>query len=121
MRRHAGPASSAKATDENATMANRPAATKPGNGALSIFNGEPLPDLVEALLQRVEALMHGAVVQIEQIAGGEEAEDPVVALDIEQHGLDRMANESKDAPHNVHIHTPASRSGRNYHDRTSRV
>ena len=75
-------------------------------GPASIFERETLPDFVNLLLERVKTGMHGAVMQVEQVARDQEAENPVMGLDIAQHRLDRMAYESKNAPNSVHLGTP---------------
>src|SRR5450432_1458018 len=68
----------------------------------SIFDGEPLPDFVDPLLHGIEPRMQGAVVQIEDIAKAKKAENPVMALDVRQHRLDRMADKGENAQQRVH-------------------
>src|SRR5258708_2796569 len=69
----------------------------------SIFDGEPLPDFVDPLFERVEPGMQGAVVEIEDIAKGKQSENPVVAFDISQHRFDRMADKGDNAQQRVHV------------------
>ena len=72
----------------------------------SVFDRKPLPHFVDPLVQRIEARVQGAVVQVEDVAERREAEDPVMGLDIVQHRFDRMANEGKDTQHHVHRISP---------------
>ena len=72
----------------------------------SILDGKAFPDFVEALFERVEASMKRAIVEIENIAEREQSEDPVMALDINQHRLDRVSDESKDTQQVVHRTLP---------------
>jgi hypothetical protein len=60
--------------------------------------------------------------QIEKVAGGQETKDPVVTLDVSKHCLDRVTNETKNGPHNVHLISPALKQAAEiYHDRPSPV
>jgi hypothetical protein len=60
----------------------------------SIFDGEPLPDFIDPFFDRVEPRMQGAIVKIENIAEGKKPKNPVMALDIRQYRLDRMADQA---------------------------
>jgi hypothetical protein len=77
-----------------------------GTCRASILDGETLPDFVEALFERVEASMKRTVVEIEDIAKREQSEDPVMALDVDQHRLDRVTDESNDTQQDVHRALP---------------
>jgi hypothetical protein len=56
----------------------------------SILDGRPLANSVDPLVDRIEPRMDGAIMEMEDIAQGGEAEDPVMAFDITQHRLDHM-------------------------------
>src|SRR5438445_8559412 len=83
--------------------------------ARSIFDGEALADFVHALVERIEPRMNRTVMEIEDVAAGEEREDPVVMLDITEDRLDGLANECDHAPHKFHCtssrHASASVAG----------
>src|SRR5205814_9241753 len=68
----------------------------------SIFDGEPLPDFVDPLLDGVEPRMQGTVVEIEDVAEGNQSENPVMAFDIGQHSLDRTADKGDNAQQRIH-------------------
>src|SRR4051812_7480303 len=74
----------------------------------SIFDGETLADFVHALVERIEARVDGAVVEIKDVATGKEREDPMMVLDIAEHRLDGLAHECGHAPHNVHVLPPGT-------------
>jgi hypothetical protein len=68
----------------------------------SIFDGQPLADFVDALVERIEPRVDGAVVELEDVAAGKECEDPVMMLDITKNRLDGLADECDHAPHKFH-------------------
>src|SRR5262249_43322725 len=68
----------------------------------SIFERQPLPDFINALLKRIEPGMQGSVVQIEDVTEGNEAENPVVGFHITQHRLDRVTDPGDNAQQRVH-------------------
>src|SRR3954454_17766141 len=70
--------------------------------ARSIFDGHPLADFVDALVERIEPRVNGAVVEIEDVTAGKEREDPMMMLDIAENRLDRLADECDHAPHKFH-------------------
>src|SRR3954469_17557074 len=72
----------------------------------SIFDGEPLADFVNALVQCIEPRVNGAVVEIEDVSTGEEREYPMMMLDIAKNRLDRLADECDHAPHKFHCIPP---------------
>src|ERR1700751_2910123 len=72
----------------------------------SIFDGEPLPDLIDPLVQRIEARVQGTIMQVENIAERHDAKDPVMGLDVAQHRFDHMADEEEDTQHHVHCISP---------------
>ena len=68
----------------------------------SEFEGEPLSDFVDPLLERIESGVHRLVVKVENITSRQERENPVVGLDIIQHLLDRVPERSYCTRQNVH-------------------
>jgi hypothetical protein len=70
--------------------------------ARSILDGETLADFVNALVERIEPRMNRTVMEIEDVAAGEEREDPMVMLDIAKDSLDGLADECDHAPHKFH-------------------
>ncbi len=46
--------------------------------------------------------MQGAVVEVEDVAEGKQSENPVMAFDIGQHRLDRVADKGDNAQQRVH-------------------
>ena len=72
----------------------------------SIVDGKALPDFVDPLFERIEPGVKGAVVEVEDIAEGEQSEDPMVALDVNQHLFDRMTDERNNTDQDVHRMSP---------------
>jgi hypothetical protein len=70
--------------------------------SLSILDRETLPDFIHALVERVEARVKATVVKIKNIAPGQKAENPVMALDVKQHRFDCVTDEDKNTQHCVH-------------------
>src|SRR5205085_7703312 len=58
----------------------------------SVVHRETLADLVDPLVQCVEARMQAAVVQVEHVADHDEAKDPVVGFHIREDRLDGVAD-----------------------------
>jgi hypothetical protein len=68
----------------------------------SIFNGQALSDLIDPLVERVEAGMKASVLQVENIAEAQKSENPVVAFHIDEYLLDRVTGRSDNTPQSVH-------------------
>jgi hypothetical protein len=69
---------------------------------LSIFERQALSDFVDPLFELIESGMHGAIVEIENIAERDEPENPMVALDVVEHSLDRVTDKIDRVQHNIH-------------------
>jgi len=68
----------------------------------SIFDGEPLPDFIDPLVERVEARVNGSVVEVENIPAGQNSEDPVMRFHVDEHLLNRVTDKNSNVPQDVH-------------------
>src|ERR1700686_1683019 len=68
----------------------------------SIVDRQALPDLIDPLVERVEAGVQTFVLKVEDIAQCQKSEDPVVALQIGEHLFDRVTDCSHNTPQDVH-------------------
>jgi hypothetical protein len=68
----------------------------------SKFDGEAFPDFVYPLFQRVKSGVDGFIVKVKDIAAREGPENPVVALDVDQHLLNRVPHGHNRAQQNIH-------------------
>jgi hypothetical protein len=68
----------------------------------SIFDGEPLPDFIDPLVERVEARVNGPVVKVENIPAGQNSEDPVMRFHVDEHLLNRVTDRNSNLPQDVH-------------------
>jgi hypothetical protein len=68
----------------------------------SKFDGKTLPDFVDALFKRIKSGVKGSVVKVKNIAARESPEDPVVALHVNQHLLNRVPHGGNCAQQTIH-------------------
>jgi hypothetical protein len=68
----------------------------------SIFDGETLPDLIDPLIERIEAGVKASVMQVEYISRGYKSENPVVTFHVDDHLLDSVAYGNDNVPQNIH-------------------
>jgi hypothetical protein len=68
----------------------------------SIFHGEALPDFIDPSVQRIEPCVERLVVKIKNIPAGQQPENPVVALDVVEDLLDRVADGNNNSQQDIH-------------------
>jgi hypothetical protein len=67
-----------------------------------MFEREALSDFIDPLFELIESGVHGTVVQVKNIAERGEPKNPVMAFDVAEHILDRVADKSERVQQNVH-------------------
>jgi hypothetical protein len=67
-----------------------------------MFGSEAPSDFVEPFIKRVEPGVKASIVEVKYIAKGCEAENPVVAFDVDEDLLDGVADKRQDTQQNVH-------------------
>ncbi len=78
----------------------------------SVIDGKALPDFIDPLVERIEARMKTAVVEIEHVADQEQPEDPVMALHIGEYRLDHVAEPGENTQYDIHRIPPAGENER---------